>query len=89
MAAQRSKRGGILREHDIEHDIERELVVGDIARLKSGGPRMTVELVGRATNGKEGLFCVWFAGEGVRRGSFRREVLRLVEHHHHESPEGN
>lgn len=43
---------------------EREIAVGDIVRLKSGGPNMTVNEVGQNEN--EGTFanCTWFSTPG-------------------------
>lgn len=45
-----------------------ELKVGDVVRLKSGGPKMTVEEV-RPTS----VVCIWFTGDGAE--NFRREYF--------------
>ena len=39
-----------------------EIKKGDVVKLKSGGPLMTVENIGayEATGGQPGAYCVWF-----------------------------
>lgn len=52
-----------------------ELRVGDIVRLASGSPKLTVEAVkdmGRVE-------CVWFKDAEARRTTFVREMLLLDE----------
>lgn len=53
--------------------------IGDIVKLKSGGPDMTV----RDINGNEqsGVYfqCQWFAGKKLENGSFRGESLVAAE----------
>jgi uncharacterized protein YodC (DUF2158 family) len=50
--------------------------VGDIVRLKSGGPAMTVQ--GEATNGD--VSCVWFAhAEALRSNTFPPLTLERQE----------
>jgi uncharacterized protein YodC (DUF2158 family) len=40
-----------------------EFKAGDVVRLKSGGPAMTIEEIGRYGVSKtEGAKCVWFEG---------------------------
>jgi uncharacterized protein YodC (DUF2158 family) len=53
---------------------------GDLVRLKSGGPTMTVEQVStRAMTGEPGVWCVWFEGAGskqtCKRDTFSPVVL--------------
>jgi uncharacterized protein YodC (DUF2158 family) len=43
--------------------------VGDVVRLKSGGPAMTVVLVG-SNDGVPEVICVWFAGSKTEQGTF-------------------
>jgi uncharacterized protein YodC (DUF2158 family) len=49
-----------------------KLEVGDVVRLKSGGPRMTVESVGGL------ISCAWFAGGHAKRGFFDLDMLGLA-----------
>jgi uncharacterized protein YodC (DUF2158 family) len=52
--------------------------VGDIVKLKSGGPDMTVKdvLVDSITDKKTGSYrCQWFAGKKLDSGIFPRESL--------------
>lgn len=56
-----------------------EFKIGDVVRMKSGGPRMTVS--GEADGGA--LTCRWFNQDGrkfdVQHASFKPEVLEKVE----------
>ena len=51
---------------------ETKFEVGDVVRLKSGGPRMTV--VGRMW-GSDQLLCNWFEGVRSHMGSFPAKAL--------------
>lgn len=52
---------------------------GDIVRLKSGGPKMTVMKVrGPFTDGEFLVDCKWFSGAKVQEGSFQPSALELV-----------
>lgn len=42
---------------------------GDVVRLRSGGPAMTVVLVG-SNDGVPEVICVWFAGSKTEQGTF-------------------
>jgi uncharacterized protein YodC (DUF2158 family) len=60
-----------------------EFKKGDVVRLKSGGPDMTVENVGeRAMIGGEAVFCAWFENTGrkqtLTRDAFEPESLEKV-----------
>lgn len=49
---------------------------GDVIRLKSGGPAMTVEQVGkRAMTGEYFVWCRWFEKTGNRRQVQRNTFL--------------
>ena len=37
-----------------------EFKAGDVVRLKSGGPRMTVKWSGKTMTIEEGVCCTWF-----------------------------
>ncbi len=57
----------------------RTFKVGDVVRLKSGGPWMTVdELTTQAVGGEPSVSVVWFEGSEQRHGSFLKAVL---DHH--------
>ena len=47
--------------------------LGDVVRLKSGGPSMTI--VNAADNSSASYHCAWFIGGGVQHGSFPPECL--------------
>jgi uncharacterized protein YodC (DUF2158 family) len=49
---------------------------GDVVRLKSGGPNMTIQ--DTAAMGL-GLICQWFDGNKVIRDHFNPESLKLVD----------
>ena len=46
--------------------------IGDIVRLKSGGPSMTVESI-RDSDGD--IYCHWFAGDKLHAGVFSPEAI--------------
>jgi uncharacterized protein YodC (DUF2158 family) len=49
------------------------LEVGDVVRLRSGGPKMTVDAIGGL------IACAWFTGGGhAKRGFFELEMLELA-----------
>lgn len=54
--------------------------VGDIVRLKSGGPEMTVQEAINNMNGQETgkYWCQWFAGKKLERGNFPGESIEHV-----------
>ena len=52
-----------------------EFKPGDVVRLKSGGPAMTVTAIGE-DGGETKAFCVWFEGTEQHQGTF---VLAAIE----------
>jgi uncharacterized protein YodC (DUF2158 family) len=52
--------------------------VGDVVRLKSGGPKMTVRHVGADPGGTPILFCEWFADNDVRKHEFVADTVAKV-----------
>ncbi|MFG0496399.1 YodC family protein [Pseudomonas sp. YQ_13] len=50
--------------------------IGDLVRIKSGGPVMTVNSV---TAGGLIFVCQWFAGKKLESGRFPAEALLQVE----------
>jgi uncharacterized protein YodC (DUF2158 family) len=53
-------------------------IVGDIVRLRSGGPDMTVQAIPEDENYKDFYRCQWFAGKKLESGNFQEESLDLV-----------
>lgn len=51
--------------------------VGNIVKLKSGGPEMTVQVVPKPP----GVYfdCQWFAGKKLESGRFPADSLELVK----------
>lgn len=49
--------------------------IGDIVKLKSGGPAMTVQAINESENSGIYFQCQWFAGKKLEVGSFRGESL--------------
>lgn len=52
-----------------------ELQAGDVVKLKSGGPLMTVAEAGLGTD-KTGVKCTWFSSNDMRREDTLSGVLR-------------
>jgi uncharacterized protein YodC (DUF2158 family) len=50
---------------------------GDVVRLKSGGPKMTID-----SKDGEDYFCIWFDSKNEQKqNSFSGPVLEAVENH--------
>lgn len=59
-----------------------DLNVGDVVILKSGGPRMIIEVIGDYTMTKginNGAYCKWFDGSKVIEEVFDVRSLKKVE----------
>lgn len=76
-------------------EVDEELKVGDIVRLKSGGPKMTVVSVEEDINGSAlretsllVVGCQWFAGDKLDTGYFHAPFLVVVERGTNEIPSG-
>lgn len=52
------------------------LKVGDTARLKSGGPLMTVESIRSDLGDDASILCVWFVKEEIKNGWFSPAALQ-------------
>jgi uncharacterized protein YodC (DUF2158 family) len=50
--------------------------LGEVVKLKSGGPDMTVKAVPTATTKR--YYCQWFAGKKLEQGEFPPESLEKV-----------
>ena len=44
-------------------DMSETFKIGDVVRLKSGGPAMTVNKVGNIEDGEPAVWCVWLEGD--------------------------
>ena len=55
--------------------MEQKFEVGDTVQLKSGGPTMTVEVVGERY-GEETVWCTWFVGTKLQRDTFKPGALQ-------------
>ena len=53
---------------------ETEFQAGDVVKLKSGGPAMTVQDVGLGTE-NTGVKCIWFSSNDMKREEVFRSVL--------------
>ncbi len=51
---------------------------GDIVRLKSGGPMMTVDAVGEHM-GSQAIWCTWFVGTKKFNDTFGPHSLKSAE----------
>lgn len=65
---------------------------GDVVRLKSGGPDMTVTFADEVvfSHGKNALIvaCTWFSGKTLETGKFAPELLVLAGDRGHDSTHG-
>lgn len=53
----------------------KKLKPGDLAKLKSGGPTMTIQKIGTLE-----VLCHWFAGAKLHRGYFEEhQLIRVPE----------
>lgn len=55
-----------------------KFAIGDIVRLKSGGPDMTVKYTPAETSSSR-YGCQWFAGKKLEQGEFPEDSLAKVE----------
>lgn len=56
------------------------LKIGDMVRLKSGGPLMTVTDMIEAGGGQgEGVNCKWFKGEDLQTDCFTLDSVQLSD----------
>ncbi len=65
--------------------MDHEFKAGDVVQLRSGGPNMTIERIGkeRVSSSTDAARCVWFEGEGAKRKQvaayFEFVTLRLAD----------
>lgn len=56
-----------------------ELKVGDVVRLKSGGPKMTITEFGKYHySDHEQAKCIWFDNNKRTEGLFEKDTLELA-----------
>ncbi len=56
-----------------------DLQIGDVVKLKSDGPKMTISNIGdysASGGGKEGARCDWFDGKEKKNGVFNISTLK-------------
>ena len=56
---------------------ETKFKVGEIVKLKSGGPEMTIQSLPGTSN--EYYYCQWFAGKKLEQGRFPTDSLERVK----------
>lgn len=57
--------------------VKKKFSVGDIVKLKSGGPDMTVQTTPNTNN--PNYRCQWFAGKKLEAGLFPEDSLELAK----------
>lgn len=55
--------------------IEHEFRVGDVVRLRSGGPLMTVEKIDITADGTQSILVAWFVDKQRQSGRFHPSML--------------
>ncbi len=57
--------------------MEHEFKDGDVVRLKSGGPEMTIEGIDKYGTGatRDNAKCVWFEGKNLKSAVFELHTL--------------
>jgi len=58
--------------------MESKYQVGDVVRLRSGGPEMTVQKLPEDRQYNDYYRCQWFAGKKLENGNFQEESLESV-----------
>lgn len=49
--------------------------IGEVVRLKSGGPKMTVQYVDEPSSGNANVHCIWFDDSKMCTGQFPPTTL--------------
>ena len=67
----------MIREEESKH-MEHEFKVGDVVQLKSGGPKMTIDTIGKFGMGstRDKAKCVWFEGTKRMEALFELPTLK-------------
>jgi uncharacterized protein YodC (DUF2158 family) len=66
-----STRGNDLKGKNMAHEFKK----GDVVKLKSGGPTMTVSNIGKDTHDQEKVWCVWFEKTKKFEDTFEPGIL--------------
>lgn len=72
--AGRSRQGG-----GVSLTMSNSFTIGDVVILKSGGPAMTVENVGRDSRDRDLVWCCWFDKTDKKVGTFPVEAVESAE----------
>lgn len=56
-----------------------QFTVGNIVKLKSGGPEMTVQQEHQSLSKRSVFRCQWFAGKKLESGDFPPDSLELMK----------
>ena len=56
--------------------MSRSFKIGDLVRIKSGGPMMEVTEVGENQDGKPIVTCTWFDGDKPEMGTFPAAAVK-------------
>jgi uncharacterized protein YodC (DUF2158 family) len=56
----------------------RDFEVGQVVKLKSGGPKMTIEEIDDYGSGHPQASCVWFEGDKRKSSIFEFQTLEVV-----------
>ena len=56
-----------------------EIKPGDVVKLKSGGPAMTVRDVGNDMSGQLMVYCTWFVDDKPQQDAFPPHALKVVQ----------
>jgi uncharacterized protein YodC (DUF2158 family) len=59
--------------------MDKKFKTGDIVRLKSGSPEMTVEGYKAFVEGIGRVKCTYFENDVIKRAMFEQDVLELAE----------
>lgn len=59
----------------MEKQTKRPLEIGDVVRLRSGGPKMTVERIEKSKS----VLCTWFLNGQIQGNDFEPAALKRVK----------
>jgi uncharacterized protein YodC (DUF2158 family) len=54
-----------------------DLKIGDVVRLKSGGPKMTIAEIGDSDDKR--VKCIWFDGNKKNEDIFEEAIIAIAE----------